>query len=79
MDTHYSTGGAGAKMSAFTALDPAHRIGYGIVGVSYMPTDVLLGGLDAPSQLPAGAMNSTEWVNGRGEPLPRQTMTTREQ
>lgn len=75
--TYYTTGGDGSKISAFTAMDSAHRIGYGIAGVSYMPGYALLGGLDAPDEIPAGAMNSTESVNGRGAPIPSQTMTTR--
>jgi hypothetical protein len=36
------------------------------------------GPIDAPDWLPAGAMNSTEWTNGRG-PIPAQTTVTREE
>ena len=31
------------------------------------------GPIDAPETLPAGAMNSTEWVNGRGHAVGRQS------
>lgn len=75
--THYVTAGAGPRMSAFAQLDREHRVGFGVVGVSYMPTDIVLGGLDAPEQMPAGAMNSTEWKNGRGESIPYTNLVVR--
>ena len=43
-----------------------------------MPYSALIGAIDAPDVMPAGGMNSTEWVNGAGQPIARTSETRRE-
>jgi hypothetical protein len=46
---------------------------YGRIGETMSHEFDAGGPLDAPSVLPAGSVNSTEWRNGRGDMLARQT------
>jgi hypothetical protein len=71
------TGGMRARQSTQLLDMPGRWMLYGAIG--QMSHELDAGGpLDAPCILPAGATNSTEWCNGRGAALARQTEISRE-
>ena len=62
----------------FTLDCDCRSASFGRAGSDWMPYSALIGSIDAPGVMPAGAMNSTEWVNGAGQPVARTSETRRE-
>lgn len=77
--TQLGTGALREMRRAHCSLDRDYRwVGFGCVGRDWMPYDALIGAIDAPDVMPAGAMNSTEWVTGAGRPVAHTSETRRE-
>lgn len=79
MSTQLGTG-APRELQAthFTLATDYRSASFGYVGRDWMPYSALIGAIDAPDVMPAGAMNSTEWVNGLGRPVARASEIRRE-
>ena len=77
--TQLGTGAPRELQGAYFTLDRDCRsASFGRAGSDWMPYSALIGSIDAPGVMPAGAMNSTEWVNGAGQPVARTSETRRE-
>lgn len=78
--TQLGTGAPRELLGTYYALAPEYRrAGFGCPGRDWMPFSAMLGALDAPDVMPAGAMNSTEWTNGRGQAVASTNEITREE
>ena len=63
--TQLGTGAPRELQGAHFNLDRDCRsVGFGRAGSDWMPYSALIGAIDAPDVMPAGAMNSTEWAMG---------------
>lgn len=79
LNTQLGTGAPRERQCAFFSLDRDYRhVGFGCIGLYWMPYDALINSIDAPSVLPAGATNSTEWTTGAGKPVAHTNETHRE-
>ena len=77
--TQLGTGAPRELHGAHFTLDRDCRsVGFGRAGSDWMPYSALIGAIDAPDVMPAGAMNSTEWVTGAGRPVAHTSETRRE-
>lgn len=74
---YHATGGLGARTTAELRNCPGRWMLYGKLGQLAHEFDAG-GPLDATDQIPAGSVNSTEWTDGRGRALARQTHARRE-
>lgn len=70
------TGGLRSRDTAQILCMPCRSCLYGSIGALSHEFDSG-GPLDAPGIMPAGSMNSTEWRDGRGNLLARQSETYR--
>ena len=73
-----SAGPRELQSAHFTLDRDCRSVSFGRAGSDWMPYSALIGAIDAPDVMPAGAMNSTEWVNGTGQPIARTSETRRE-
>lgn len=77
--TQLGTGAPRELQGAHFTLDRDYRsVSFGRAGGDWTPYSALVGAIDAPDVMPAGAMNSTEWVNGTGQPVAHTSETRRE-
>ena len=77
--TQLGTGAPRELQGAHFTLDRDCRsVSFGRAGSDWMPYSDLIGAIDAPDVMPAGGMNSTEWVNGVGKPVAHTSETRRE-
>lgn len=74
------TGAQRETQAAHQTLDSSYRwASFGRAGIDWMPYGALIGAIDAPDVMPAGAMNSTQWTNGAGRPVASTNEITREE
>lgn len=78
--TQLGTGAPRETQVAHQNLDSSYRwASFGRAGIDWMHYSDLIGAIDAPDVMPAGAMNSTQWTNGAGRPVARTNEITREE
>lgn len=75
---HGTCGRSQAQWAEFGLAAEYKSMGFGCAGRDWMPYSALIDTLDAPEVMPAGAMNSTEWTNGRGNPVAHASEVCRE-
>ena len=79
MNTQLGTGAARQLQAAFFDIAGEYRhVRFGRLGIDSMAYFDLIGAIDAPDVMPAGATNSTEWTNGAGRPVAHTNETRRE-
>lgn len=78
MGTQLGTGAQRQLQAAFLDLDGRYRhVRFGRIGIDSMAYGDLIGAIDAPDVMPAGAVNSVEWTNGAGKPVARASEASR--
>lgn len=79
MNTQLGTGAPRQLQAAFFDLASEYRnIRFGRIGIDSMAYGDLIGAIDAPDVMPAGAVNSVEWTNGAGRPVAHTNEIRRE-
>lgn len=79
LNTQLGTGALRERQTIHFALARAYQwASFGEVGSNWMPFGDLIGAIDAPDVMPAGAMNSTEWTTGAGRPVAHTNEVRRE-
>lgn len=78
MNTQLGTGAPRQLQAAFFDVAGEYRhVRFGRLGIDSMAYCDLIGAIDAPDVMPAGAMNSIEWTNGAGKPIAHASETSR--
>ena len=78
MNTQLGTGAPRQLQAAFFDLASEYRhVRFGRLGIDSIAYGDLIGAIDAPDVMPAGATNSIEWTNGAGNPVAHASETSR--
>jgi len=79
MNTQLGTGAPRQLQAAFFDLSGEYRhVRFGRLGIDSVSYSDMIGAIDAPDVMPAGAMNSIEWTNGAGRPVAHANEIRRE-
>ena len=77
--TQLGTGTLRERQHIYYELARAYQwLSFGRAGSDWIPFTALIESIDAPDVMPAGGLNSTEWVNGAGQPVAHTSETRRE-